>query len=124
MGIAEPASIEEMATVEFTPWARHDSEWTPPSNEEWTSLANPHLISVRLAWLTLHKSKGELIEAAEHLGGEALMDLVGQIGRSADRFEGLRQLLASAETRIMCALGAQRSREDGRHQRRFSNPNC
>ena len=100
---AEPASIEEMAALMFTPWARHDGEWTPPSNDEWASLANPHLISVRLAWLTLHKSKHDLVEAAEQLGDAALMDFVGQIGRSAAWFEGLHTLLATAECRIMCA---------------------
>ena len=37
------------------------------------------------------------------LGDEALMELVAQIGRSADWFEGLHKLLSSAECRIMCA---------------------
>jgi len=57
----ETVSIDEMAMLEFTPWAEHDGEWTHPSDEEWSSLADPDLISVRLAWLTLHKSKDELI---------------------------------------------------------------
>lgn len=103
----EPVSIDEMTALEFAPWQGHEGEWTPPTNAEWTGLANPHLVSVRLAWATLHKSKEELIAVAEELGDEALMELVGQIGRSADWFEGLQKLLASAECRIMCAYAAQ-----------------
>ncbi len=100
---SEPASIDAMAALEFEPWQRHAGEWTPPSNAEWASLANPHLVTLRLAWLTLHKSKDELIGVANQLGDEALMDLVDQIGQSADWFKGFHELLSSAECRIMCA---------------------
>ena len=102
----EPASIDELAALEFAPWQGRAEGWTPPSNSEWANLANPHLISVRLAWVTLHKSKNELVSIAAELGEEALMELVGQIGRSADWFEGLHKLLASAECRIVCAYAA------------------
>lgn len=102
-----------MATLEFRPWRALAEGWTPPTNEEWTNLANPHLVSVRLAWLTVHKSKDELIAVADELGDEGLMELVGQIGQSADWFEALHMLLASAECRIMCAYAAQHSREAG-----------
>lgn len=95
-----------MAALEFAPWQGREDEWTPPTNAEWTGLANPHLVSVRLAWATLRKSKEELIEVAEELGDAALMELVGQVGRSADWFEGLHKLLASAECGLMCAYAA------------------
>ena len=52
----------------FEPWKTTDVSWTPPSNEEWARLANPHLISVRLAWLTLQKSKDDLVTVANELG--------------------------------------------------------
>lgn len=104
--LVEPASIEDMAALDFTAWQGRAEGWTPPSNSEWANLANPHLISVRLAWVTLHKSKNELVSIAAELGEEALMELVGQIGRSADWFEGLHKLLASAECRIVCAYAA------------------
>ncbi len=94
-----------MAALEFTPW-RGQEGWEPLTNEEWTELANPHLISVRLAWLTLHKSKDELIAVAHQLGDQGLMELVGQIGQSADWFEGLHKLVANAECRVMCAYAA------------------
>src|SRR5690606_31820705 len=55
-----PACVETMAALEFQAWRHQPGEWSPPSNEEWARLANPHLVSVRLAWLSLHKSKDEL----------------------------------------------------------------
>jgi hypothetical protein len=94
------------AQLDFQPVTDLAKEWTPPTNVEWVQLANPHLISVRLAWLTLQKTKDELIALSHELGDQALMELVGQIGRSADWFEGLHKLLASAECRIMCAYAA------------------
>jgi hypothetical protein len=69
--------IEALAACEFEPWKQSEGSWKPPSNEEWTRLANPHLISVRLARLILHKSKDELVEVADKLGEESLMCLVG-----------------------------------------------
>jgi len=92
-----------MAELEFQPWTLGDREWTPPSNEQWAELANPHLVSVRLAWLTLHKSKPELVAIANQLGDEALMELVADIGRSSDWFKGLHEILSAAECRLMCA---------------------
>ncbi len=95
--------IESIASLDFQPWTHHDGEWTPPSNAEWTRLANPHLISTRIAWLTLHKSKPELAAMADELGDQGLMELVAQIGRTADWFKGVHELLSAAECRIMCA---------------------
>jgi hypothetical protein len=98
--------IEAMAQLDFDRWQADATGWTPPTNEEWSRLANPHLVSLRLAWLTLHKSKDELIAVTEGLGDQALMELVSQIGQSADWFEGLHKVLASAECRVMCAYAA------------------
>lgn len=103
--------LADMAAVAFEPWQPLSDGWAPPSNAEWAALANPHLISVRLAWLTLHKTKEELIAVAAQLGEAELEELVGQIGRSADWFEGMHKMLASAECRIMCALAARSVRD-------------
>lgn len=102
----EDVDLADMAALAFEPWQPLSDGWTPPSNAEWSALANPHLISVRLAWLTLHKSKEELIAVAAQLGDEGLQELVGQIGRSADWFEGLHKLLANAEARLVCVYPA------------------
>ena len=105
-------TLELMAQLDFEPWKQQPDGWVPPTNAEWTDLANPHLISVRLAWLTLHKSKDELMAMSEELADEALMDLVDQIGHSADWFKGLQELLSGAECRIMCAYAARAVQSD------------
>lgn len=99
----DDGGLAEMAALDFGPVKELAEGWSPPTNLEWARLANPHLISVRLAWLTLQKSKDELVAMTDELGDDALTELVDQIGRSADWFEGLHKLLASAECRIMCA---------------------
>lgn len=112
-GTADEIDLHAMAAIDFEALKDLPTTWHPPTNLEWADLANPHLISVRFAWLTLQKTKGELVNMASELGDPALMELVTQIGRSADWFEGLHKLLTSAECRIMCAYAARCSREDG-----------
>ena len=34
---AEPATIEQMAEMNFRPWEHTEDEWKPPSNTEWNS---------------------------------------------------------------------------------------
>lgn len=99
-------TIEDLASFDFAPWPARPGGWQPPTNDEWIALANPHLISVRLAWLTLYKSKEELANIALELGEASSAELVSQIGRSADWFKGLHELLASAEARLVCAGAA------------------
>lgn len=108
---SEDVDLAAMAAVAFEPWQPISDGWAPPSNAEWAALANPHVISVRLAWLTLHKSKEELIDVAAQLGEVGVEEMLGQIGRSSDWFEGMHKLLASAECRIMCALAARSVRD-------------
>lgn len=106
------ADLDAMAKLDFAAWDTETFDWTPPSNTEWAALANPHLISVRLAWLAVHKSKKELIDVAAQFGDAGLIELVGQIGRSADWIEGLQTLLATAEARLMCAYASRIDRDD------------
>lgn len=104
-------TIEDLAAVAFEPWPHGAEEWKPPSNDQWAHLANPHLISVRLAWLTVHKTRDELIAMADTLGDDGVAELVAQIGRSADWFKGMHELLSGAERRIICALAAVSARD-------------
>lgn len=99
----EADEIDAIAAIDFEPWTHTEGEWTPPSNVEWAELANPHLVSVRLAWLTLHKSKPELVAITDQLGDHDLIQLVGDIGRSADWFKGMHEILSAAECRVKCA---------------------
>jgi hypothetical protein len=101
-----PDEIEAIAGLDFPPWSQSAGDWTPPSNADWSSLADPHLISVRVAWLMMHKSKDELVALANQLGDDGVRELVTEIGRTTDWFESLHGLLLAAECRIMCAYAA------------------
>jgi hypothetical protein len=106
----EPAAtIEELAGLEFQAWEHHSGEWRPPSNDEWAALANPHLISIRLAWLILHKSKVELVDANQTLGDDGVEALIQQIGQSAAWLKGLQEILLAAECRMMSAYAIKAS---------------
>ena len=36
------------------------NEWTPPTNEDWKNRSNYWLPHIRMAWLTMYKTKDEL----------------------------------------------------------------
>lgn len=61
-------------------------------------------------WSTRSMSASSASSA--ELADEALMDLVDQIGHSADWFKGLQELLSGAECRIMCAYAARAVQSD------------
>ena len=42
--------MEAMAALDFDRWEADATDWTPPTNEEWSQLANPHPISVRFGF--------------------------------------------------------------------------
>jgi hypothetical protein len=99
---APSAEIEAMATLNSDRWEMATG-WSPRTNASRYGLANPNLVSIRLAWSTLQKSKREPIAVADELGDQALMGLASQIDQSADWFRGLHKVLECPETRIMCA---------------------
>jgi len=60
-----PATIRELAAVfdneDFPIWDR-ESLNDIPSNERWAELANPYLITLRIAAIVMTKDKGELFK--------------------------------------------------------------
>ncbi|MBB3408290.1 hypothetical protein FHT87_002193 [Rhizobium sp. BK316] len=102
-------SDQEFAACEFEPWKHEEGEWTPPTNEQWARLANPHLIMVRVAWLTLHKTKEELIEMVEKMIAEEdgennlLIATLDNLVATSDMFKGFLSICESAMARFMVA---------------------
>ena len=105
-GSAEPATIEQMAAMNFKPWEHTENEWKPPSNTEWNSHGTYLLPFTRLAWLSMFKTKAELETIAEELEDEQFEELVNGIIHSLEFFENFVTVLRSAEVRIMCAEAA------------------
>jgi hypothetical protein len=103
--------ISEIAKLDFEPWQHSENEWTPPSNDKWTELANPHLIHTRVAWISMYKSKAELVETIRKLEeAEIAEELLTGIADSQSFFQGYVELLKGAEARLFaaaCALAAE-----------------
>lgn len=105
-GEAVPADMtdEQLAVMTFEPWKHEPDEWTPPSNKQWARLANPYLVSVRMAWLTLYKTKPELVAMIEGMNREGIFIPYGNgIRDSIDFFKAFLVVLEAAEARIICA---------------------
>ncbi len=95
---------EQFAAMAFEPWVHEEGEWTPPSNVEWARLANPYLVSVRMAWLTLYKTKPELVEMIEGMDREGIFEPYGNgIRDSIEFFKAFLVVLEAAEARVICA---------------------
>ena len=103
---AEPATIEQMAEMNFRPWEHTEDEWKPPSNTEWNSHGTHLLPFTRLAWLSMFKTKAELETIAEELEDEQFEELVNGIIHSREFFENFVMVLRSAEVRIICGEAA------------------
>lgn len=98
-----PATFAQMAALEFEP-ERLDLEALPSA----AHLNNPYMVSVRLAAVTLTKSKADLIEIVRGLGGDTpeggeLWPMVQQLQGAQALFKGFVDMLSAAETRLLCA---------------------
>lgn len=100
------ATVEELAALDFEPWQHVTDEWTPPPNDEWAKMMAGQIVSVRLAWRTMYKSKAELMDMFEALDDSEAEEFVKKLANSADFFLGLHEFLHSAEIRLMCAAAA------------------
>ena len=102
--VSGPAIHEEYAAQDFDAWVHQPDEWTPPTNKEWAGLANPYLVAVRLAWITLYKSKPELIEMLRSMDDESVFEAYADsIKDSIDFFKIFQTVLETAYFRILCA---------------------
>ncbi len=102
----EVATIEDYAALDFKPWVKDEGDWVPPTNQEWAALADLHLVSLRIAWGFMFKTKQELLDAIEQLGAERFFTIVAQLQQSEDYFKGLHTVIAQANMRLLCAASA------------------
>jgi hypothetical protein len=71
----EEMTDDQLAAHPFEAWVHTPDEWKPPTNVKWANLANPHLISIRMAWLIMHKTKPELIEMVKGMDPDLFMTM-------------------------------------------------
>ncbi len=97
----KPATLEQLAAMDFEPWRHAEGDWEPPSNKEWNGM----LITIRLAYATMFRSKAQLIDMVVK-EEEAAMDMAEAVFNVADFCKGLSALMDAAETRLMVACAA------------------
>lgn len=107
----QKATLEDYAAASFDPWQHSEDEWKPPSNTEWAELANPYLVTMRIAWLTMHKSKDELITMLDGMDEDIGSKMMNSFADTHNFFKGAVALLEGAEARILSAGAALIKRE-------------
>jgi hypothetical protein len=97
------ATTDELAAFDFEAWAHKPDEWVPPSNEEWAQLANPYLVTIRIAWTMLYKTKPEVMKFIDGIDEETGSQLMNGFIETINFFKGALEILEAAEARILCA---------------------
>jgi hypothetical protein len=81
-------------------------DWEPPSNKLWLELANPHLVNVRMAFLTVKQNREKARETAaafkemEVDGENGLERVLDDMLNSAAYFACLTEVLSTAARRL------------------------
>ena len=99
-------TAEEAAAIQFEPFAQDVLKAIkPPSNAKWAALANPHLVTWRMAWFILRKTKPEIIEMLRAIGNddEVANEFMDSFLGAISFFEAALEALRIAEARILCA---------------------
>lgn len=107
---------EEIAKFAATDWQPWDVSDCPlPSNQEWIDGINPYLVSLRLAWVTMGKTKAELVENVESLeADDALRPMMDGLDSTERQMRGLYELASAAQARLLCAATVASLRQEGK----------
>ena len=98
----------EFAAMDFEPLEGEINTKCLPNNEQFTEVGLFHLITCRMALAMMYKTKTELNEMFEQDGnvGDAMCDLVENMGKAKNFFSRFSEFLDLAETRIIVAGSA------------------
>ena len=102
---AKPATLAEMAAVEFEPWNPANGYAVPPMGE-WRERAEDHLVTVRIAENILYKTKSELKGVLASIDNETGDQLFQSFVSAIEFFTAHKSILEAAEARILAAGAA------------------
>jgi hypothetical protein len=98
------ATAEELAAIDFEPWVAKTDDWRPPTNKEWNEIGAWVMPIVRMAWLTMFKTKAEVLELVEGMDREEIFEeYMKNLNRAQEALGGFLTVMRSAETRVICA---------------------
>lgn len=105
-------SVEELAATTFDAWRQDGTVAQPPSNAEWLQLAPDILPNLRMAYLTMFKTKDELVASVKS-DPEVFLDLMDEMKHSEDWFRACEQMLEAAGLRVLIAVSVHAMSADG-----------
>jgi len=99
--MTEPATLEQMAAMEFKPWeGEPDSDFNVETLQE---RAHYHFFTLALAHRLMYNDKEELAAKLKEMSDEQGETLFESFGAAKDFFKGTHELLSAAEARLLCA---------------------
>ena len=98
-------TLAEFAATPFEAWMRNPDGWSPPNAEEWATIGTELIVTVRLAFELLHKSKPELVDIMRDHSDSA-GELIEPIPEMIQQLEIWIQILSGAHTRVLVAAAA------------------
>lgn len=96
---AHTPTIEEIE-AEVLAVRERMGNWQPPSNERWAELSSPHLVNVRVAYISVLQSSEKAREISEGFGREGLETVVESLMASAMYLHSLEEVLWTAAQRL------------------------
>jgi len=97
--MASDMSDEGFGALSFEPWPGE------PDLSRFGAASNDHIISTRLAYLTMYKTKDELVAFASD-EPELFIKLADNMEDSAEAFEEMVTLTRAARARMLCAASS------------------
>ncbi|WP_425419630.1 hypothetical protein [Oricola indica] len=111
-GATDDLSISELATIDFDPWPVSPDKWQPPTNEQWCNAINPTLTAARVAFVSMHKSKDQLVGIVSELEKDGV-DVLDSIQHAQAFIDPIKSVLDAAYARMLIASAAAIEEEGG-----------
>ncbi len=102
-GLPEINDATLWAELNFEPWQHTEDEWKPPSNKEWNDWGAEHLPYVRVAWISMFKTKAELQVVVDELGEKHGTETLEGFLRIIGSLASIVKVVEAAEARIIAA---------------------
>jgi hypothetical protein len=88
--------------MDFKSWEGEINTKFLPNNEQFTEYGLFHLITCRMALVMMYKTKADLSKMFEQ-GGDAMCELVENMGKAKDFFSHFFEFLEAASARLLVA---------------------